>query len=216
MGKRPATAAAVATGLLAGVLLGAAPAGAAVDLCVAANGAMRAQKGTADCEASGTGSTAIAKDAGSFASATGGDHNRARASGDGATAFAGQRVGGCRVVATTTRPSQAGTTASRLPSRATTTPPSPAATAAWRRRRAATTTPPQRAAAAALRLRRPATTTPLPPAVPAATRWQASAAAPTPRWPAATAAPRLRAAATTTPPPPRPQAASRTRQAGAT
>src|SRR5829696_1009989 len=197
MGKRPATAAAVATGLLAGVLLGAAPAGAAVDLCVAANGAMRAQKGTADCEASGTGSTAIAKDAGSFASATGGDHNRARASGDGATAFAGQRVGGCRVVATTTRPSQAGTTASRLPSRATTTPPSPAATAAWRRRRAATTTPPQ-------------------PAVPAATRWQASAAAPTPRSPAATAAPRLRAAATTTPPPPRPQAASRTRQAGAT
>src|SRR5215213_5312339 len=93
MGKRPATAAAVATGLLAGVLLGAAPAGAAVDVCVAANGAMRAQKGTADCEASGTGSTAIAKDAGSFASATGGDHNRARASGDGATAFAASAWG---------------------------------------------------------------------------------------------------------------------------
>jgi hypothetical protein len=73
----------VATGLMTGALLGAAPAGAASDLCVAANGAVQAQKGTARCEADGTGSVAIAKgtDRGnnSFALAHGGDNNTATA-----------------------------------------------------------------------------------------------------------------------------------------
>jgi hypothetical protein len=82
----------VANGLMAGALFGAAPAGAATDLCVAANGAVRAQKGSplTLCEASGTGSVAIAKGAGRSATATGGDHNKARvfAGGDNNTVTA--------------------------------------------------------------------------------------------------------------------------------
>src|SRR4051794_17855962 len=79
----------VATGVIAGVAFGAAPAVAATDLCVAANGAVRAQKGTATCAADGTGSVAIAKGDGSTATATGGDHNKAKARGQFSTASAG-------------------------------------------------------------------------------------------------------------------------------
>ena len=76
----------VATGLMVGALLGAVPAGAASDQCVAVNGAGRTQKGTATCEASGTGSVAIAKGAASSATATGGDHNTAMALADNSAA----------------------------------------------------------------------------------------------------------------------------------
>ena len=85
MSKRAAAAMAV----VAGVLLSPAPAGAASDVCVAANGAVRTQHGTSACQASGTGSVAIAMN-GSFASATGGDHNLAKAFGDHSVAQAGE------------------------------------------------------------------------------------------------------------------------------
>ena len=76
----------VMTGLMEGALLGAASADAATDMCVATNGAVRVQKGSATCQASGKGSMAKAKGTGSSASATGGDHNKARARGDGSRA----------------------------------------------------------------------------------------------------------------------------------
>src|SRR5215471_8136804 len=66
----------------AGVMtLGAQSAAAATDQCVAANGAVRMQKGTATCTADGTGSVARVKGANSTASAIGGDHNKATAIG---------------------------------------------------------------------------------------------------------------------------------------
>src|SRR3954454_18744433 len=76
----------VATGVIAGAVFGAAPARANTDLCVAANGEVRAQKGTATCAADGTGSVAIAKGDVSSATAIGGDHNRAKARGQFSTA----------------------------------------------------------------------------------------------------------------------------------
>src|SRR3954451_12458530 len=79
----------LATGVMAGAGFGAAPAVAASNLCVAANGAVRAQKGTATCAADGTGSMAIAKGDVSSATATRGDHNKARALADSSSAVAG-------------------------------------------------------------------------------------------------------------------------------
>ena len=82
-------------------------ASAARDMCVAANGAVRHQSGTATCSADGRGSTARARGSGSNATATGGDRNRARVRGDNSSAFAGNGDGntatadgdGCRAVA---------------------------------------------------------------------------------------------------------------------
>lgn len=59
-------------------------------MCVAANDQVRHQSGTASCQATGTGSTAIARGVDSSATAFGGDHNRARATGDQSFAFAGE------------------------------------------------------------------------------------------------------------------------------
>src|SRR5688572_11031218 len=70
---------AAAAGVLA---LGAQTATAASDICIAANGEVRVQKGSAVCEASGPGSVAIAKGANSSATAIG-DHNRAIVRGRG-------------------------------------------------------------------------------------------------------------------------------------
>jgi hypothetical protein len=53
-------------------------AGAASDLCIAANDAVRHQSGTATCDANGTASVAIAKGAESDATAVDGEGNRAK------------------------------------------------------------------------------------------------------------------------------------------
>ena len=78
----------VMTGLMEDAALGAETASVA-NLCIAANGAVQVQRGTATCEARGKGSTAIAKGPGSSATATG-KHNKARALGNGSTAVAGE------------------------------------------------------------------------------------------------------------------------------
>lgn len=86
--RRP-TALAFAGGVLAAVLLSVASAGAeAPNLCVAANGEVRTQHGTATCTAEGQGSVARAMGADSSATAAFGDHNRATASGHGSDAVA--------------------------------------------------------------------------------------------------------------------------------
>jgi hypothetical protein len=58
------------------------------NICVAAGGEQRVQKGTTDCDANGTGSVAIARAADSEAYAINGDRNRATASGEGSYASA--------------------------------------------------------------------------------------------------------------------------------
>lgn len=86
MRKAILVAASAASTLLVGVgvAIGARP-----DMCVAANGAVRHQVGTATCAADGKGSVAIAKGPQSSANATNGDHNKAFAFGDASTAQAG-------------------------------------------------------------------------------------------------------------------------------
>ena len=69
-------------------LVSAQAASAATDICIAANGEVQVQKGTATCEAAGQGSVAIAKGEGSLAVANAGNHNTAKALGEGSTAFA--------------------------------------------------------------------------------------------------------------------------------
>ena len=77
------------------------------NVCIATNGEVRVQRGTATCVANGTGSVAIARGENSVAFATGGDGNQARAIGENSSALAAS--------ATTTRRGRWATTA--LPSR---------------------------------------------------------------------------------------------------
>jgi hypothetical protein len=78
--------------------LGAQTAGAATDICVAANDEVRHQSGTANCVADGTGSVAIAKGDNSIAFAIDGDRNRAMVHGDGSSAGAGDGDGNTATV----------------------------------------------------------------------------------------------------------------------
>jgi hypothetical protein len=80
---------AAVVGVVASLLGVQTAAAATANICVATNGEVRVQEGTAFCDASGTGSVAIAKGDGSSATATGGNQNLALVIGDGSTAFAG-------------------------------------------------------------------------------------------------------------------------------
>ncbi len=73
-------------------------AGAATDNCVAANGAVRHQSGTATCEANGTGSIAMAHGANSEAEAINGERNHSRAHGDNSDAYTGNGDGNTAAV----------------------------------------------------------------------------------------------------------------------
>ena len=113
---------AAVVGVVASLLGVQTAAAATANICIATNGEVRVQEGTAFCDASGTGSVAIAKGDGSSATATGGNQNRALAIGDGSTAFAG---GGDNNTATVY-----GDSSPALASTATTTPPPSPATSA--------------------------------------------------------------------------------------
>lgn len=88
MSKRLLCAMAVAAVAASTLLFGVGVATATPDLCVAANGEVRHQAGTATCEANGTGSIAIAKGGESIATATERDRNKALAFGDASSAEA--------------------------------------------------------------------------------------------------------------------------------
>src|SRR5687767_12195067 len=68
------------------------------DICVAANGEVRHQSGTATCEANGTGSVALAHGANSSAEAINGDANHSLVHGNDSSAYTGGGDGNVAIV----------------------------------------------------------------------------------------------------------------------